>query len=73
MRQVETWREKLTAFTTAQQFNEAIPQMTAIQTPMVKHQVIKASIDIATAKGIPFDKGTKLFVQPQAQPAGTAA
>lgn len=70
MRQVETWREKLGAFTTAQQFNEAIPQMTAIQTPMVKHQVVKASIDIATAKGILFDKATKLFVQPEAQPVG---
>lgn len=72
MRQVETWREKIAAFTTAQQFTDAIPLVNAIDTPMVQLQVKKLLLDTATAKSFTFDTKAKQFVEAK-QPEAVGA
>lgn len=73
MRQVETWRDQIAAYNTAKQFNEAMPTIKAIQTPIVLAQVAKILMDWAEAKKIPFDKATKTFSDPVAEPVGATA
>jgi hypothetical protein len=70
MRQVETWRETIAGYTTAEQFNAAIPLVKAIQAPIVMAQVTKILMDAATAKAIPFDKTAKVFTAPTPEPVG---
>ena len=65
MRQVETWREKIDAFTTAKECNEAIPQIKTLSVTLAP-QVSKILMDHAATHGIPFDKGKKAFMQPEA-------
>jgi hypothetical protein len=64
MRQVETWREKIAALTTAKQLNEQIPLIKALP-PILQPQVSKLLMDHAAAKTIPFDKSRKAFAEPE--------
>lgn len=69
MRQVETWRQKVAAFTTAKECNEAIPIMNTLA-PMLQVQVKPLLVEHAKAKGIAFDSKNKQFVEPAREPVG---
>jgi hypothetical protein len=64
VRQVETWRETIAAYTTAKQFNEAIPVIKATA-PIVQAQASKLLMDAAHDKKIGFDKAKKAFLEPE--------
>lgn len=69
-RLVDDWRSAITAYTTADEFNRAIPEikkLSAIMSP----QVAKILMGHAQAKGIAFNATTKLFTVPDAEPVGS--
>ncbi len=61
--QVDTWRAKVAGFTTAAEYNEAIPLIKSLS-PILMPQVTKILMDAAATVGIPFDKGAKAFRAP---------
>ncbi len=63
VRQVETWRERITSCTTAAQCNACIPDIKQLPA-LLQPQVSKLLMDWAQSAGIAFDKGAKLFVEP---------
>lgn len=63
--QVETWRQRIAAFTTAAEYNAAIPEIKKLSA-LLQPQVAKLLIDVAQSAGIPFDKKAKVFVAPVA-------
>jgi len=67
VRELDAWREKITAFKTAAEFNEAIPVIKDLG-PILYPQVSVVLVNVAKSAGIPFDAKAKLFTEPQ--PAG---
>jgi AAA domain len=61
--QLEQWRSLFQTFTKASQFNDAKPAVKGLAQP-VQEQAARALLDVATAKGIVFDKETKIFSDP---------
>jgi len=61
--QVEDWRAAIATFTTAEEFNRAIPQVKGLGVTL-SPQVAKLMLDAATAKGFIFDKAMRRFVEP---------
>jgi hypothetical protein len=72
--QVETWRAKIDALTTAAQLNEQIPLVKALG-PTLQPQAAKLLMDRAEALTIAFDRAKKVFVAPvapeQQEPVGS--
>lgn len=65
--QVDEWRTAISDFTSAEEFNRAIPQIKKLST-VIAPQVSKLLLDAAQAKGVPFDKSLKAFVAPAPAP-----
>jgi hypothetical protein len=61
VQQVETWREKLAAITTAKALNDQMPLVKAIESPVVQPQVAKLLMDRGEALKLEFDKAAKAF------------
>ena len=68
LKEVETWREKIAAFTGAAQFNAAIPEANKLNA-LLQPQVKKMLLDCATSAGLTFDTGKRCFVDPVKTPA----
>jgi hypothetical protein len=64
------WRERLSSFTAAAQFNEVRDQLNAIVPDSQKAIIKRMAVQIAQSKGIGLDMATRSFVQPSA-PAET--
>jgi hypothetical protein len=62
--EVEGWRSQIENMTTAVDCNKAIPRIKELA-PIVSVQVSKLLMDHAQAKGIPFSKEKKCFLEPQ--------
>jgi len=58
--QVDAWRTKIVAFTTAKEYNAAIPEIKKLSA-LLQPQVAKLLMDCAQSARIPFDKATKQF------------
>jgi hypothetical protein len=69
MQQVQAWREKLDALTTAAALNAEMPLIKAIASPIVQPQVAKLLMDRGAALKVSFAATAKAFVEPVAQPA----
>jgi hypothetical protein len=63
MRQLDTWREQIGGYTTAEQCNAAIPVIKALP-PILMPQVTTVLMQHATTTGIPFDKKARKFTDP---------
>jgi len=74
VRQVQAWREKILGFTTAAQYNAAMPEIKALP-PILAPQVSKMLIDCAPSAGFEFDKAKKQFFEKakKAEPEKAAA
>jgi len=59
--QVQDWQADIQTYTTAGEFNRAIPKIQPLPA-IVKPQVVKLLMAAAEARGIPFDRTTKTFV-----------
>ena len=64
MRQVESWRETIDAFTDAAAFTKAVSELSVVEPPIVQAQVRKLLWDSAQARGFVFDKEQKVFIEP---------
>jgi hypothetical protein len=70
---VEDWRTAIQAYTKADEFNRAIPEIKKLSAVLLP-QVTKILMDTAAAKSIPFDKAAKTFLAPKteaAEPVGS--
>lgn len=71
---VDEWRDTIAGFTTAADYNSAIPKIKKLAA-ILQPQVAKILMDCAVTAGIPFDKGKKCFTEPTTteaqQPAGS--
>jgi hypothetical protein len=65
MQQVVNWRTTIANYSTAKDFNDAREAIKALKPAIVQTQVVKLFMDAAIEKGIPFDKKTKTFTQPE--------
>ncbi len=65
MRQVQTWRDTINGYATADEFNKAIPLIKSIEAPIVMAQATKLLMDTAAAKSFVFDRAAKTFNEPQ--------
>lgn len=63
LREVEAWRLRIAACTTAAAYNALIPEIGALG-PLLKPQIAKLLLDVAKSAGIEFDKDTKQFIEP---------
>lgn len=61
MRQVDTWRATIAAYTEPAQFTDAVALVNAIDAPIVQAQARKLLWDAATAKSFAYDKKAKQF------------
>lgn len=68
---VEGWREAIAAYGTAEECNRAMPEIKELPA-ILRPQVAKLLMDHAAAKGLAFDKATKLFTQPATADAAGA-
>lgn len=72
MREVEAWRDRIAAFTTAADYNEAMPTIKGLG-PTIYPQVAKLLTDCAPSAGLRFDGKLKKFVAPQPETAAVGA
>lgn len=64
--QVNGWRDNVDAFTTTDEINRAIPEVSKLA-PIVAPQAKKLLMDRAKALGFTWDAKAKAFVEPQAE------
>lgn len=62
--QVDDWRAHIATFNSADDYNRAIPEIKKLSAT-VQPQVVKIMMDAAAVCGIPFNKQTKQFLQPE--------
>jgi hypothetical protein len=67
LKQVEAWRTRISAFTSAADYNAAIPEANTLSA-LLQPQVKKMLLDCATSAGITFDRGKVCFVDPVKAP-----
>lgn len=65
--QVDDWRAQIQTYTTADDFNKAIPDIKKLPT-VLQAQISKLLLDGAKAKSVTFDTKAKVFVVPQVEP-----
>lgn len=64
---VDDWRAQILIFTTADEFNRAIPEIKKLSAT-VQPQVAKILMDIAAEKKVLFDRAKKTFSEPPSKP-----